>query len=301
MSKKALPNVSAPTLVTTLPVSKKKVKYRPFVIKEQKALLLAQESKDADAVMETIKSVIHSCTNGTMEFGKVPTAESLKTYVAYGEMGGSWAPERMNASTFQIKYLISQDGDVLIPNTSENSLSIVQGTFQSGEAFKISSTSPGSGAPPESRNIIRGGTRIEPILYTQSGSAPNAQWNTTINFQDITPSDTGNVGNYTALYGRTGTAQILGYGAPEQVTFNQTLYGTPVTSNLYTIPLNAVQDGIQFTIESNVRIKLENPSFSGNPYSYVVTIYIYKNSNPKSSTGNLAVPRGKVANLYFII
>jgi hypothetical protein len=213
-------------------------------------------------------------------FGKVPTAESLKTYVAYGEMGGSWAPERMNASTFQIKYLISQDGDVLIPNTSENSLSIVQGTFQSGEAFKISSTSPGSGAPPESRNIIRGGTRIEPILYTQSGSAPNAQWNTTINFQDITPSDTGNVGNYTALYGRTGTAQILGYGAPEQVTFNQTLYGTPVTSNLYTIPLNAVQDGIQFTIESNVRIKLENPSFSGNPYSYVVTIYIYKNSNP---------------------
>lgn len=75
MSKKSLPIVSAPTMMVELPVSKRKVKYRPFVIKEQKALLLAQESNDADTVMETIKSVIHSCTNGTMEFDKVPTAD----------------------------------------------------------------------------------------------------------------------------------------------------------------------------------------------------------------------------------
>jgi hypothetical protein len=133
-------------------------------------------------------------------FGKVPTVESLKRYVAYGEMGGGWPPEKMNASTFQIKYLISQDGDVIIPNTSENSLSIVQGTFPSRENFKINSTSPGSGEATEYRKVIRGGSRIEPILYTQSGSAPGAQWNTTMSFEDIIPSDVGAVGNYTALF-----------------------------------------------------------------------------------------------------
>jgi len=74
-TKKKLPTVSAPVMVLTLPVSKQKIKYRPFVIKEQKALLLAQESKDADTVLETIKEVISSCTNGTLKFTKVPTAD----------------------------------------------------------------------------------------------------------------------------------------------------------------------------------------------------------------------------------
>jgi hypothetical protein len=57
MTKKSLPIVSAPTLTLELPVSKVKAKYRPFVIKEQKALLLAQESNDVETITETIKSV----------------------------------------------------------------------------------------------------------------------------------------------------------------------------------------------------------------------------------------------------
>lgn len=73
--KKMLPNVSAPTMIVELPVSRQKVKYRPFVIREQKALLLAQEAKDADVVLETIKSVIESCTSGTLDFDKTPTVD----------------------------------------------------------------------------------------------------------------------------------------------------------------------------------------------------------------------------------
>lgn len=73
--KKPLPTVSAPTLVCTLPVSGIKIKYRPFVVREQKALLLAQESKDPDTIIETIKSVLLSCTNNTLEFAKIPTAD----------------------------------------------------------------------------------------------------------------------------------------------------------------------------------------------------------------------------------
>lgn len=81
MSKKPLPSISAPTLVTLLPLSGIKVKYRPFVIKEQKALLLAQESKDPEVVLETIKSVISSCTQGTLDFGKTPTADLAYFFV----------------------------------------------------------------------------------------------------------------------------------------------------------------------------------------------------------------------------
>ena len=218
-------------------------------------------------------------------FGKIPTVESLKTYVAYGEMGGSWAPERMNASTFQIKYLISQNGEVLIPNTSENSLSITQGTFQSGELFKISSTSPGSGEATEYRKIIRGGTRIEPILYTQSGSAPGTQWNTTMSFEDIIPSEVGAVGNYTALFNKT-TNQTISTIAETLITFNNALYGSSYLDNPngYQVPLGVIQDGVNLTFNINLNISSFFSSI-GIPPTSVETdfeIFIYSSLSPSS-------------------
>jgi len=75
MQKKSLPSVSSPTLSIVLPISGIKVKYRPFVIREQKALLLAQQSNDMETVNDTLKSVIDTCTNGTLDFSKIPTAD----------------------------------------------------------------------------------------------------------------------------------------------------------------------------------------------------------------------------------
>lgn len=72
---KPLPIVNTPTLVCTLPVSGNKIKYRPFVVKEQKALLLAQQSEDQETITETVKQVISSATNGTLVYDAVPTAD----------------------------------------------------------------------------------------------------------------------------------------------------------------------------------------------------------------------------------
>jgi hypothetical protein len=216
----------------------------------------------------------------TGTYGKIPTVDSLKTAVAYCDSIGGWPPERENASAIFVKYLIKSDGTVIIPNTSENSLADIKGNFESGENILISTKTVSAGQPQQLRKIIRGGSRIEPILYTQYGQAPNVTWNTTMSFTDIVPSNNGTVGNYIALYGKTGAAQTLTYGTPQQVTINQTTYGTPVTSNSYTIPVGAVQDGVQFNIDANIRIRLTNPDSTGNPYSYLVTLYIYKNSTP---------------------
>ena len=43
----ALPKLDVPTYEIELPISKKKVKYRPFLVKEQKNLLMALESNEA--------------------------------------------------------------------------------------------------------------------------------------------------------------------------------------------------------------------------------------------------------------
>lgn len=79
--KKPLPKVSTPTLVLTLPLSKKRIEYRPFVVREQKALLLAQESRDNDTIMATIIDVIKSCSNSTLDPTSIPTADLAYFFV----------------------------------------------------------------------------------------------------------------------------------------------------------------------------------------------------------------------------
>ena len=182
-------------------------------------------------------------------FGKTPTIESLKTVVAYCDFIGGWPPERMNASTAHVLYLIDVDGNVSIPNTSENSLANVQGAFQTGERFKISSETLGTGVATPFRTVIRGGQRIEPILYRQSGSAPNAHFNTTMSFEDIIPS----VGGATADYLATAAPPLQGTGGIsntfQRLEYNYITLGTAISSNQYNVSSNLVGDGVSLTVQ----------------------------------------------------
>ena len=60
----ALPKVSTPTYELTIPSSGEKVSYRPFLVKEEKTLLMAMESKDTAAMTKAMKEIISSCTDG---------------------------------------------------------------------------------------------------------------------------------------------------------------------------------------------------------------------------------------------
>jgi hypothetical protein len=188
-------------------------------------------------------------------YGKTPTVESLKTMVAYCDSISGWPPERMNASAVHVLYLIRQDGTVIIPNTSANSLTEIQGTFMSGEKLLINSKTIGSGEAVQSRNIIRGGTRIEPILYTQYGQAPNALWNTTMSFTDIIPSNVGAVGNYLAEFKKTSNQTSIPVNTETLVTFNSSVYGNSfLNSNGYQVNAATIQDGVNLTFTTKLNI-----------------------------------------------
>jgi hypothetical protein len=58
----ALPILEVPTYEIELPLSKKKLKYRPFLVKEQKNLLMAMESGDADTIQHNIREILNVCT-----------------------------------------------------------------------------------------------------------------------------------------------------------------------------------------------------------------------------------------------
>jgi ribosomal protein L44E len=57
----ALPINSTPIYSLTVPSTKKQIKFRPFLIKEEKALLIAQQSEDPIVMVDSLKEVIKSC------------------------------------------------------------------------------------------------------------------------------------------------------------------------------------------------------------------------------------------------
>ena len=57
----ALPKIDQPLFDIIIPSTKKKVRYRPFTVKEEKILLIAQESKDQNQILLAIKQIITNC------------------------------------------------------------------------------------------------------------------------------------------------------------------------------------------------------------------------------------------------
>jgi len=58
----ALPKLEVPTYELELPLSKKKIKFRPYLIKEQKALMMALESSDAKTIQHNVREILDVCT-----------------------------------------------------------------------------------------------------------------------------------------------------------------------------------------------------------------------------------------------
>ena len=56
-----LPKIATPTYELEIPSTKKKIKYRPFLVKEEKILLLAMETNDPKEIAESVKNVINNC------------------------------------------------------------------------------------------------------------------------------------------------------------------------------------------------------------------------------------------------
>ena len=56
-----LPKISTPTYELVIPSSKKAIKYRPFLVREEKVLIIAQESQDSKQITDAVKTVITNC------------------------------------------------------------------------------------------------------------------------------------------------------------------------------------------------------------------------------------------------
>ena len=67
-----LPTVTLPKYSIHVPSSGEKVFYRPFVVKEEKVLLIALESGEYPMIAKAIKDIVNECTYGQLDVDEMP-------------------------------------------------------------------------------------------------------------------------------------------------------------------------------------------------------------------------------------
>ena len=68
----ALPKLNTPTYELEVPSTDEKVKYRPFLVKEEKILMIAMESKDNAQIINAVKDIVKSCTFEKVDVSSMP-------------------------------------------------------------------------------------------------------------------------------------------------------------------------------------------------------------------------------------
>ena len=69
----ALPRIDTPTYQTQLPSTGETIQFRPFLVKEQKVIMMAEESKNQNQMVTAMINLVGSCTFNKLDVAKLPT------------------------------------------------------------------------------------------------------------------------------------------------------------------------------------------------------------------------------------
>jgi len=68
----ALPRLNVPIYELVIPSTDEKIKFRPFLVKEEKILLIAMESGEPDEMIQAVKNIVDECTFNKLKLGEMP-------------------------------------------------------------------------------------------------------------------------------------------------------------------------------------------------------------------------------------
>ena len=68
----ALPRIDTPTYQLKLPSTQETIEYRPFLVKEQKIIMMAQESNDDQEMILAMQKLVQSCTFDKLNIMQLP-------------------------------------------------------------------------------------------------------------------------------------------------------------------------------------------------------------------------------------
>jgi len=128
-----LPKIATPTYELVLPSSGRKIKYRPFLVKEEKILIIALESQDQKQIATAVKSILSSCilTRGT-KVDKLSTfdieylflnvrgksvGEQIEVMVTCPDDGKTQVPMSINIDSIKVQKSENHNSDIKLDDT----------------------------------------------------------------------------------------------------------------------------------------------------------------------------------------
>jgi hypothetical protein len=123
-----LPKPPVPTFETKIPSSGKKIQYRPFLVKEEKVLLIAMESQDTKQIKDAVVQVLKNCilTRGL----KLETLSMFDIEYIFLRIRSKSVGE-----TVEMKFICKDDGETEV--VYELNLDEVEVQFPEGHSKKI--------------------------------------------------------------------------------------------------------------------------------------------------------------------
>ena len=91
-----LPKIAIPEYSLTLPSNGKKIRYRPFLVKEEKLLLIAMESKEDEQIITATKNVLNNCVFDDINVDDMPTFDMEYIFL--------WLRGRAKGEIVELKY-----------------------------------------------------------------------------------------------------------------------------------------------------------------------------------------------------
>ena len=76
-----LPKLTLPKYNLTIPSTKENISFRPFLVREEKALLMAFESEDVKNIITAIKDIINTCTFDSVDANNLPISDMCFIFI----------------------------------------------------------------------------------------------------------------------------------------------------------------------------------------------------------------------------
>jgi len=138
-----LPVINTPTYELVVPSTKETLVYRPFLVKEEKILLMAMEEEKDSQLNRALKQVVNNCTFEKLDVGKLPlfdleyiflriraksVGEVAKIQVLCEDDGETYVPVEIDLESIEVEF--QEDHSSTIDLTDDISIQMGYPTFE---------------------------------------------------------------------------------------------------------------------------------------------------------------------------
>ena len=125
----ALPRIDTPTYQLTLPSTQEKIDFRPFLVKEQKIIMMAQETQDESQMIRAMSDLVKSCTNNKIDIDKLPifdveymflkirgksVGETVEINLICPDDNETQVPTKINLDDIQVQMTVEHTNEIVL-------------------------------------------------------------------------------------------------------------------------------------------------------------------------------------------